>query len=48
MKVSDLIKILECLKEEGKGDYTVIDEGYLNEINEDNIEVDDDRKEVIL
>lgn len=48
MKVSELIEILQYLVEEGKGDYTIIDEGYLNEICKEHIEVDDKWKQIIL
>lgn len=48
MKLIKLIEYLNKLKEEGKGDYTVIDDGYLNEILEENIRIDDKNKEIIL
>ena len=48
MNVDELIEYLIALREEGKGDYIVISEDYLNEISKENIMVDDINKEVIL
>lgn len=48
MTINDMIEYLLKQKELGKGDYTVIDDGYLNEILEENIRIDDKNKEIIL
>lgn len=48
MNVSELIAFLRVLEEKGKGKYKILDEGYLNEIQASNIEIDDNRKEIIL
>ena len=48
MNVDELIEYLLILKEEGKGSYTVLDEGYLNEISKENIMIDDVNKEITL
>lgn len=48
MTIDDMIKYLLKQKELGKGDYIVIDDGYLNEILEENIRIDDKNKEIIL
>lgn len=49
MNVSELIVILKRLSDEGKGDYLVFDEGYMNEIVEgENVTVDDEKQRVYL
>ena len=48
MDVNQLINYLISLKEKGYGEYIVIDDGYLNEIVEDDITVDESQKQVIL
>lgn len=48
MKVSELFEFLENLVKEGKGNYTIVDEGYMNEICKEHIEVDDKWKQIIL
>ena len=48
MDVNQLIDYLISLKEKGYGEYIVIDDGYLNEIVEDDITVDEKQKQVIL
>lgn len=48
MNVNELIDFLNKLKNDDKGDYKVIDDGYLNEIKLDNIMIDDKSKEIIL
>ena len=48
MNVSELIAFLRVLEEKGKGKYKILDEGYLNEVHESSIEVDDQKKEIIL
>ena len=49
MNISELIMVLERLVDEGKGDYRVFDEGYMNEIVEsENITVDDEKQRVYL
>lgn len=49
MNVEELIQVLEELVKEGKGKYSVYDEGYMNEITEEeNITIDDQKKRVYL
>lgn len=48
MKVNELIEFLKKIKEDGKGEYKILDEGYLNEIKLENIMIDDKNNEVIL
>ena len=48
MKVSELFEFLENLVKEVKDNYTIIDEGYMNEICKERIEVDDKWKQIIL
>lgn len=48
MTINDMIEYLLKQKKAGKGDYIVIDDGYLNEILEENIRIDDKNKEIIL
>ena len=48
MTIDDMIEYLLTQKELGTGDYIVIDDGYLNEILEENIRIDDKNKEIIL
>lgn len=48
MTVNDMIEYLLKQKELGKGDYIIIDDGYLNEILEENIRIDENNKEIIL
>ena len=48
MTIDDMIEYLLKQKELWKGDYIVIDDGYLNEILEENIRIDDKNKEIIL
>lgn len=49
MKLEELIQVLKKLVEEGKGDYIVFDEGYMNEIVEgENITIDDRKRRIYL
>lgn len=48
MTVSELGVILQNLEKEGKGTYAVRDEGYLNIIEVEMIEIDDKWKAIIL
>lgn len=48
MKLTELIAIFEQIKEEGKGEYKVFDEGYSNEIEAEDIEVNDIKKRIYL
>ena len=49
MNLNELIVILEQIAKEGKGDYLVFDEGYMNEITEsENITIDDDKGRIYL
>lgn len=48
MTVNDMIEYLLKQKELGKGDYVILDDGYLNEVLEDNIRIDEKNKEIIL
>lgn len=48
MTVNDMIIYLMKQKESGRGDYLIIDDGYLNEILEENIRIDEKNKEIIL
>lgn len=49
MKLTELIIVLKRLEEEGKGEYIVFDEGYMNEIEEGrNITVDDEERSIYL
>lgn len=46
MKVKEFAEYLLSLKD--KQDYTVLDDGYLNEILKENIRIDDKNKEIYL
>ena len=48
MIVNGMIEYLLKQKELGKGDYVILDDGYLNEVLEDNIRIDEKNKEIIL
>lgn len=48
MKVNELIDYLLKIQKENKGDYSIIDDGYLNEINIEDIRIDEQNKEIIL
>lgn len=48
MTVKELRKHLDKLISQGYGDYKVIDEGYGNEVNADNITIDKKREQIEL
>ena len=48
MKVNELIEYLLILQKDNKGDYLIIDDGYLNEVNMEDIRIDDKNKEIII
>ena len=48
MNVNELIKYLLSIKNNGKGLYSVVDDGYLNEIDKEDIRIDDENNEIIL
>ena len=48
MTVVELLKMLETMVSDDKGNYTVFDEGYVNEISAENVNVDDKRQRVYL
>lgn len=48
MKVVELIQVLQNIMSDGKEDYIVFDEGYMNEIETENIAVDDKKVEFIF
>lgn len=43
MDVSELIKVLQKIEAEGKGHYKVYDEGYCREIDEEDIDIEDEK-----
>ena len=48
MKIKDLIKYLQKLEEEGYGEFIVLNDGYMNEVQEGNIEVNIKEKLIIV
>lgn len=48
MTVNELIEFLNKLKKDGKGNYKMINDGYLNEIKIENIIIDEKNMEVVL
>ena len=48
MNINELIQVLMKFVETGKGDYTVFDEGYMNEITEDEITIDNEKRRIYL
>lgn len=48
MTVNELIEFLNELKKGGKGNYKMINDGYLNEIKIENIIIDEKNMEVVL
>lgn len=48
MKIKDLIKYLQKLEEEGYGEFIVLNDGYMNEVQEENIEVNIKERIIIV
>lgn len=48
MSVNELIDYLLEIKKIGRGEYLVVDDGYLNEIDIEDIRIDDQNNEIIL
>ena len=48
MKIKDLIKYLQKLEKEGYGEFIVLNDGYMNEVQEENIEVNIKEKLIIV
>lgn len=48
MKIKDLIKYLQKLEKEGYGEFIVLNDGYMNEVKEENIEVNIKERIIIV
>ncbi len=48
MKIEDLIKYLQKLEKEGYGEFIVLNDGYMNEVQEENIEVNIKERIIII
>lgn len=48
MKIKDLIKYLQKLEKEGYGEFIVLNDGYMNEVQEEDIEVNIKEKLIIV
>lgn len=48
MKIKDLIKYLQKLEKEGYGEFIVLNDGYMNEVQEENIEVNIKERIIIV
>lgn len=46
MKVVELFQVLQNIISDGKGEYIIFDEGYMNEIETENIAIDDKKGRV--
>ena len=48
MKIKDLIKYLQKLEKEGCGEFIVLNDGYMNEVREENIEVNIKENTIVI